>query len=164
MKSCFSFFLFFFADFVGQLTLFLGNKRNKQLTVGRSWKWHQKGERLVCSLFSLHCVVTESRLGWLGLSLYLCRHVFSIRQGCVTPDVSQLTWVRLWTVHKQEKTRGYTQTFPMLKYFWSLVRLGLQYVRNNLHLCVLASSCISLPRATLARMSNVPDGSTSSSC
>jgi hypothetical protein len=33
--------------------------------------------------------VTESRLdrGW----VFLCRHVFSIRQACVTPEVGQFT-------------------------------------------------------------------------
>lgn len=57
----------------------------------------------ICSTFSLFMVSWLSQ-GWTvaGFFFYLCRHVFSIRQDCVTPDIGQVTWVTPCTAHKQK--------------------------------------------------------------
>ena len=123
VKSCF----FFFADLVGRLILFLGNKRNKRLIVGRSWERRKKGERRVCSLFTpLHWIVTESRLDWdwvcLSTSVDMCFPSDWAAGHLTLASSHELNPV--WPINREKKTRSCTQTLSMRKYFWSLVWLG----------------------------------------
>lgn len=137
------FFFFFFADLVGRLILFLGNKRNKRLIVSRSWERRKKGERRVCSPFPPF-IVSWLSPGWteagffFSTSVDMCFPSDRAAWHLTLASSHELSHVR--PINREEKTRSCTQTLLLLKYFWSLVWLGL-------HICqiwftpVLASVC-----------------------
>lgn len=97
-----------FADLVGRLMLFLGNKWNKQFFVGRS-RERKGGEPSGFFFFTMSWLSQNCNMSgfvpFFFFSLNLCRHLFFITLCCVTPDAGQLLWIRLWAAHNQSEKK-----------------------------------------------------------
>lgn len=97
----------FFADLVGRLMLFLGNKWNKQFFVGRSRD--RKGGEPSLFFFTMSWLSQNCNMaGFILFSFFffnLYRHLFFIRLCCVTPDAGQFIWIRRWTAYKQSREK-----------------------------------------------------------
>lgn len=97
----------FFADLVGRLMLFLGNKWNKQFFVGRSGE--RKGGEPSLFFFTMSWLSQNCNMAGFVLRSFffnLYRHLFFISLCCVTPDAGQFIWIRLWAAYKQSREKN----------------------------------------------------------
>lgn len=146
MKSCF----FFLLTLLDGSYMFLGNKRNKRLIVGRSWERHKKGwRRHLQHFFPFHGIVTESRLdcGWVFFSTSVDMCFPSDRTAWHLTLARSHELRHVQPINRKEKTCSCTQTLLPLTYLWSLGWLGLHICQKQFtpvcfgffQLCIITS-------------------------